>query len=74
MTCPIANCSNPARWHNTLCADHARKVPQSIQFDVYRGWADFKRSKRPLMVLATARRYHQRLRDAVAAVTTKVVA
>lgn len=68
MTCSIRNCSNAVRWHKTLCIEHARKVPQHIQFDVYLGLADFKRAKRPLMVLATARRYHQRLRDAVAAV------
>lgn len=74
MTCPIANCPNTVRWHNTLCAAHARQVPKSLYYAVHRTAATLQASKMPMMVLASARKYRQCLRDAVAAVSPKETA
>lgn len=74
MTCPIRNCPNPLRWHNTLCRDHARQVPQSLYYETHRAAAMVMCSQRPLMVQAWSRKYRKALRDAVAAVKSMGVA
>ncbi len=65
IACQI--CGAEARWHNTLCASHARQVPEPIQKRMYRMAAQLVKAKRPLIVRAYSRRYRHALRQAVEA-------
>lgn len=74
MNCCIPNCVATVRWHNTLCRDHARMVPQPMQYRVGQVAANLLRSQRPMMVKAWSRKYRAALAEAVAAVKTAEVA
>lgn len=69
MSCPIPKCTAAVRWHNTLCQQHARQVPQALQYLVARDAANLLRSRRPALVQAWSKRYRKALADAVASVS-----
>jgi hypothetical protein len=68
MTCPIPQCAAQIRWHNRLCAQHARHVPPSLQMDIYRLASRLVVAKSPFIIREYGRKYRQCLSQAVAAV------
>ncbi len=67
-TCAVSGCTHAVMPGKLMCLAHWERVPRSVQFDVYRSWATFKKARKPNLVRAALRAYRAAREAAVKAV------
>ncbi len=70
MTCPIANCIRIDCGTHLLCRKHWRAVPLSLQWRVYRAYANLRQTRSAHRRRVALQKYEQAVTGAIAAVTT----
>lgn len=71
MSCAITSCNAAARWHDTLCVEHVKLLPPSLQNNVSRISSTLLKTRKPVIFERYAVRYRRALAAAARAAVSQ---